>query len=57
MACMVVLLIEDDNDGNRATFRCQLAKGHSGKHRRSFARSGKDGKQGEVVIGLSVRVR
>ncbi len=51
MACMIVLLIGDDNDGdNRATFRCQLAKGHAGKHRRRFARSGKDGRQGEVII-------
>jgi hypothetical protein len=51
MACTSVLLVDDDNDGdNRATIRCQLAEGHSGKHRRNLTRTGKDGRQGEVVI-------
>ena len=52
MACMsCVLLTDDGNEGNnRATVRCQLAEGHTGKHRRSFTKLGKHGKQGEVVI-------
>jgi hypothetical protein len=46
-----VRLIDDDNEGNNhVTVRCQLTKGHSGKHRRSFTRSGAHGQQGEVVI-------
>jgi hypothetical protein len=46
-----VLLIDHDNEGNnQVTVRCQLAKGHSGKHRRSFTKLGKHGQQGEVVI-------
>ena len=53
MACMsCVLLTDDGNEGNnQATVRCQLAEGHTGKHRRSFTKlHGKHGKQGEVVI-------
>jgi hypothetical protein len=52
MACMSsVLLTDDGNEGdNQPTIRCQLAAGHYGKHRRSFTKSGKHGKQGEVVI-------
>jgi hypothetical protein len=43
-----VLLTDEGNEGNnQATVRCQLAEGHTGKHRRSLT---KLGKQGEVII-------
>jgi hypothetical protein len=45
-----VFLADDSKSNNQATVRCQLAGGHSGKHRRSFTKLGKHGKQGEVVI-------
>lgn len=52
MACKCnVLLTDDHNEGNnQAIIRCQLAEGHTGKHRRIFRKLGKHGKQGEVVI-------
>jgi hypothetical protein len=52
MACVSrIHLTADGNDVNRqVTVRCQLAEGHSGKHRRSFTKLGTHGKQGEVVI-------
>jgi hypothetical protein len=52
MACMSsIQLIDDGKEGhNQATVRCQLAEGHSGKHRRSFTKLGTHGKQGEVVV-------
>jgi hypothetical protein len=45
-----VFLADDSKSNNQATVRCQLAGGHPGKHRRSFTKLGKHGKQGEVVI-------
>jgi hypothetical protein len=52
MACKCSLLLTDDrNEGkNQAIVRCQLAEGHTGKHRRNFTKLGKHGKQGEVAI-------
>ena len=52
MACKSIVLLTDDvkQGNNQATVRCQLAQGHSGKHRRTFTKLGKHGKQGEVVI-------
>ena len=52
MACMSSVLLTDDGNerDDQATVRCQLAEGHTGKHRRSFTKLGKHGKQGEVVI-------
>jgi hypothetical protein len=52
MACKCTVLLTDDrNEGNNQTIvRCQLAEGHTGKHRRNFTRLGKHGKQGEVAI-------
>jgi len=52
MECMSsVLLTDDRNKGyNQATVHCQLAEGHSGKHRRNLTKLAQHGKQGEVVI-------
>jgi hypothetical protein len=52
MGCVSIIhLIDDGKEGdNQATVRCQLAEGHSGKHRRSFTKLGTHGKQGGVVI-------
>jgi hypothetical protein len=52
MACRSSLFLTDDgNEGNnRATIRCQLVEGHTGKHFRSIRKVGKHGKQGEVVV-------
>jgi hypothetical protein len=52
-----VLLTDDGNEGNnQATVRCQLAEGHTGKHRRSFTKLGNHGKQGEVVIEWDLNI-
>jgi hypothetical protein len=52
MACVSRIHLTDEGNEriNRATLRCQLVDGHSGKHRRSITKLGKHGKQGEVVI-------
>jgi len=52
MACMSSVLLSDEhNEGNnQASVRCQLAEGHTGRHRRSFTKLGEHGRQGEVVI-------
>ena len=51
MTCVSsVFLTDDEKSINQATVRCQLVEGHSGKHRRSFTKLGKHGKQREVVI-------
>ena len=49
MACRSSVFLNDGgNEGNnRATIRCQLVEGHTGKHLRSFR---KLGKQGEIVV-------
>ena len=48
--CSARLTYDGKEGNNQVTVRCQLAKGHSGKHRRSFTKLGKHGNQGEVVI-------
>jgi hypothetical protein len=52
MTCRSSVFLTNDGDegNNRATIHCQLAEGHSGKHRRSFTKLGTHGKQGEVII-------
>ena len=46
-----VFLTNDTNeDENRVAIYCQLAEGHTSRHRRSLRKLGKHGKQGEVVI-------
>jgi hypothetical protein len=52
MACMSRVFLTDDGreSNHQATVRCQLVEGHTGKHRRSFIKLGKHGKQGEIVI-------
>ena len=54
---MSSVLLTDDNEGNnQATVRCQLAEGHTGKHRRSCTKLGNHGKQGEVVIEWDLNI-
>jgi len=52
MTCVSRVVLTDDGkkSNNQATVRCQLAEGHSDKHRRSLTKLGKHGKQGELVI-------
>jgi hypothetical protein len=52
MTCISSVFLDDDGseDKNQVTLRCQLAEGHTGKHRRSFTKIGKHGKQGKAVI-------
>jgi hypothetical protein len=52
MTCMSSVLLSDEGHegNNQANLRCQLAEGHTGKHRRSLTKLGKHGKQGEVII-------
>jgi hypothetical protein len=51
MTCVSsVFFTDDERSINQATVPCQLVEGHSGKHRRSFTKLGKHGKQREVVI-------
>ena len=54
MVCKSSVLVSDVDDEsqarNQTTVRCQLAEGHTGKHRRSSTKLGKHGKQGELLI-------
>ena len=52
MTCVSRVVLTDDGEksNNQTTVRCHLAEGHSDKHRRSFTKIGKHGKQGELVI-------
>ena len=51
-SCMrsVYLIADHNEDNNQASVSCQLVGGHPGKHRRGFHKTGKHGKQGEVII-------
>lgn len=49
MSCKSELQLDDDT-ANQVTVRCELEKGHLGRHRRSSTREGRDGRRGEVIV-------
>jgi hypothetical protein len=49
MSCQSELQISD-HAGNQATVRCELEKGHPGRHRLISTREGRDGRRGEVIV-------
>jgi hypothetical protein len=54
MSCKSELI--ESYGGNQAIVRCELEKGHMGRHRRISTRDGRDGRRGEVIT-LEGRVR
>lgn len=49
MSCKSKLQI-GDSAGNQVTVRCELKKGHPGRHRPISNRGGRDGRRGGVIV-------